>query len=312
VVKFKARGPYKCVTVNGHARTGMHPALFKAIGSGFDYNKAKATNTLQVVAMPPASEFYPLDEATKNTRTLAYSAKQGQRLDTQIGAVVKLHTGRDWKVPLRVFLHKETRDHFIRVKWQGCAGSIASDADAKKIKRLRNLCNSLMPETHQVIRYLDKHGLDPIETQVAVARGEVGTPIDLVCYRASTDEYISCELKTGCEKNYTHGKLMGPPFSGPLFAGYTKTGAYVALPTDTQEEKDASRESWRQGLCFTTHREHVLQNVMNSRLLRFTYPSRKVGVPLLLRADRQGLHVYRPPDWATKAELALAQRMGCA
>lgn len=83
MVKFKARGPYKCVTVNGHARTGMHPALFKAIGSGFDYNKAKATNTLQVVAMPPASEFYPLDEATKNTRTLAYSAKQGQRLDTQ-------------------------------------------------------------------------------------------------------------------------------------------------------------------------------------------------------------------------------------
>lgn len=84
VVKFKARGPYKCVTVNGNARTGMHPALFKAIGSGFDYNKAKANNTLKVVPMPPASEFYALDEATKNTRTLAYSAKQGQRLDSQV------------------------------------------------------------------------------------------------------------------------------------------------------------------------------------------------------------------------------------
>lgn len=273
-VRFRSRGPHKCtVNAEGKACTGMHKALADAIGTGFDYEKQKALNALVTVPHPPADAFVPVGP-TKHTRKLAYSKQQGQRLDQQVGQVVKLFTMPTQRVPLRAFFDQAYRDHFIACKW----GRTNLTLDAmKQVKRLRTVANNLMCETEQLVRYLHAQKLTPVSTQTPVASGKVGTQIDLVA-RNEAGEDIVFELKNGCQDNWQYGKM-------PAFLN-----------------------NW----AWTQHRHFIFQTLMNTRLYRKTFPDRKV-VPggRLIRIDRSGLHMYVPPQWAQDVETQLAQRMQC-
>lgn len=272
-VRFRSRGPHKCtVNAEGKACQGMHKALAEAIGTGFDYDKAKKAGTLLVVPHPTADHFIPVGP-TRNKRHLAYSAKQGQKLDHQCTAVVKLMQMPTLRIPLRAFFDKAHMDSVIKLKF----GRVYKDSVAvKQVRRIRSVANTLMPETEQLLRYLHQQKLTPVSTQTPVASGKVGTQIDLVV-ATETGEHIVCELKNGCDKNFQHGKL-------PAFL-----------------------HEW----AWTQHRHYAFQTLMNGRLYRKTFPDRKVGPPRLIRVDRSGLHMYVPPQWALDAEPALAARMQC-
>lgn len=270
-VRFRSRGPFKCtVNAEGKACTGMHRALADAIGTGFDYDAAKKAGTLREVPHPKADHFVPVGP-TRNTRHLAYSKKQGVKLDQQVGHVVKLMQTQ--QIPMRAFFVKAQLDRVIVLKF----GRTDRDAAAvKQVRRIRTVANTLMPETEQLLRYLVAQKLTPVSTQTPVASGKVGTQIDLVCANEA-GEHIVCELKNGCSTNYQHGTL-------PAFL-----------------------HNW----AWTQHRHYIFQTLMNGRLYRKTFPDRKVGATRLIRVDRQGLHMYHPPQWALDAEPALAARMHC-
>jgi hypothetical protein len=271
-VKFRSRGPFKCTVKDGVALKGMHPALAAAIGAGFDYAKAKANKSLRALPHPAATEFIPRHAHAKNERRLAYSATQGKKTDSQISAVVKLHLMPTQQVPLRAFVDAAYRDHFLLLKF---GKTSTSPLVGKQIKRIRAVANGLLPETDAIVRYLISHQLTPVGTQTPVACGAVGTQCDLVV-KNNQEEHIVCEIKCGCETNWTHGKLMPRPLAD---------------------------------LLFTTHREHTLQTLMTTRCYKRTFPQHKVGSGLLLRSARDGLHVYATPAWAKDAEQALAAKM---
>ena len=276
-VKFRSRGPFKCTTQDGKALKGIHKALAEAISSGFNYDQSKKNNTLQVVPHPPATEFYPRHAHAKNERHLAYSAAQGKKADSQLTSVVKLHLMPTQLVPLRAFVDADFRNHWIALNFRHLPNMTDKQklVLTKQAKRIRNLANGLFSETDAVIRFMITKKLSPVSTQTPVASGAVGTQLDLLCKNAD-NEHIVIEMKTGCEKSFTHGKMMPAPF---------------------------------QTLLFNTHREHILQTLMTSRCYRRTYPTRKVGAPLLLRSSRDGIHVYSMPQWAIDGEQALAMRM---
>lgn len=295
-VKFRSRGRYKCTTNNGEPLTGMHDALGRAIGGGFDYDKLKNANRLLTVPLSVPSEFYPLHSQTKNTRRLQYSRQQGSKGDTQITSVVKLHLMKTQRVPLRVFVDKAERASFLKLKF-GTSPAMQPERAlqlTKQADRIRNLANALLPETDSIIRFLIRKKLTPVSTQTPVAAGAVGTQCDLVVTNPE-GEHIVIENKVGCDVAFTHGKMMPYPFHS------------VAKVVDPVTQRVLVEG--KKGLVFSTHRKYQLQALMTSRCYRRTFPDRKMGEPLLLRADRAGLHVYKVPQWAKDGEAALATRM---
>ena len=272
-VKFRSRGPHKCTVRDGVALMGMHKALARAIGQGFDYDACKANKTLRALPHPAATEFYPRHAHTKNERHLAYSAAQGKKTDSQLTSVVKLHLMPTLQVPLRAMVDAVFRDHWIALKF---GRTSTSALVGKQVKRIRNLANGLLPETDAIVRFLIAKKLKPVSTQTPVACGAVGTQLDLLVEEADGTRIV-LEVKTGCEKNLSHGKLLLPVF-----------------PT----------------LLYTTHRVHLLQTLMSSRAYKRTFPTHKMGEPLLLRSAREGIFVYAMPQWAKDGEHALATRMG--
>ncbi len=201
---------------------------------------------------------------------------------------MKLHREPLHQVPLRAFWDKPFRDAWLQAKWgsskalPGTLSPSTQTARLKLIRRVRTLATQLMPETEQLLRYLVGRRMRPLDTQVAVAAGRVGTTCDLVCLRPNPttqeDEHVVCEIKNGCTENLTDDTPMREPFPGFLF---------------------------------TTHREHLLQTMMSNYLYRRTFPAARMAPPQLLRMDREGLHRYAPPEWAITQETALARKMGC-
>lgn len=268
-VKFRARGPFKCVVNDGKSCKGVHPALKARLFPSWDYKQAQDNASLRVIPHPRADHFLPA-VATRNERHLAYSKQQGCKMDQQVTAVVKAHVAAH--VPLRAFYDADHLTHFVKRHF----GTPLSDAQGKQVRSLRNLRNSLLPETEHLLRLLDRLKLDPVSTQDVLAKGKLGTRADLIC-TDETGAYRVIELKNGCSSNYTHGRRMSTPFQDQLFS---------------------------------THAEHVLQTLVTNALYRSTHLARTVGMPLLIRVDKQGAYVYHPPKWAVDG-LPSLMRMLC-
>lgn len=270
-VRFRSRGPFKCtLNADGKACTGLHKALEDVIGTGFDYAKSKAAGTLRVVPHPVADHFIPAGP-TRNQRHLAYSKQQGCKLDQQVGHAVKLM--QTMQIPMRAFFDKAHLDQVIRLKF----GRVYKDkAVVSKVRRIRTVANTLMPETERLLRYLHSQKLTPFATQVPVASGKVGTQVDLVVTNEA-GEYIIVELKNGYEKNYQHGTL--PPFM----------------------------HNW----AWTQARHNMFQTMMEKHCFHKTFPDRKLGPARMIRLDSNGLHMYLVPGWMNDFEDALAKRMNC-
>lgn len=282
-VKFRARGPFKCVTVEGKSKTGMHPALDKAIGPGFKWEEGTPT------PLPKSDDFIPVDARCKNERRMPYSKAAGHKLDQQIGSVLKLCKRKIHPVPLRVFVDSAFRDHWAKLVFGTGLRGIAA---TKQMNTIRNCANGLTPEADNIIRYMMSRKLTPIATQFPVAAGRVGTPMDLLV-RNQQGQYISCELKAGCQENRTNGKLLPYPFNPPIKDPTTRQ---MVLPNDKH--------------YYSTHTEHIMQTMMTAVCFHHTYPTQPTAEPLLLRSTAAGLYVYRPPAWAVAGKKALAIKMG--
>lgn len=82
----------------------------------------------------------------------------------------------DWKVPPIAFIDKNERDKFITNVWCNGKKNVKTDRGTK----LRNMCNNMLLETELAWRFFVYAGITPIATQVCVAMGKLGTPLDVV------------------------------------------------------------------------------------------------------------------------------------
>jgi len=300
--RFRSRGPHKCVvSAEGRSLKGVHSVLAKTIAAKFNYDKAKENGTLREEKRERTEQCVPMPVCITKRRKLAYSKKEGTKLDGQMTRVAKLcfplSDARKKKgelntaeaaVPLMVLVDPQVRAQYFATGHTSPPSLLApyTPPSAALKKRIQDLCGSLMNETLQVLHYLATHRWRIAGTQVVVAKGDVGTQVDLVLVRDSCadengqmqHEYLVCELKNGCTANWTHGKSMGSPYVGKLF---------------------------------TTHREYQAQTMLNGRLFRHRYPGRRMLPPLLMRPDRTGLWLDIVPAWMKEKEEALAARCGC-
>jgi hypothetical protein len=276
-LRVRTRGKYRNVVYAGTSLRGMHPTLMGVISHLWNYDEAVANNTLQKENTPPGDvEVIPRSSDVKNKSKLQNSKRLGQRLDTQVASIVRWHTGK-YKVPLKAFFDAGERNKFVKIQW-GTPPVGKEKEYEKERKRFRNVCNGMMNETEQLIRYLHQRKYDPVGTQVPVHWNKsLGTPIDLVVIDMD-GRYRTIELKKGCEKSFSHGKKMSPVY-----------------PDRT----------------FSTHNEYLLQTMMNDRLYRKTHPGRIVGPPMMIRIPPNSLHVYKVPAWAYEHEHHLALAMKC-
>jgi hypothetical protein len=282
-IKFKSRGPYRCVQVDGQSRTGVHPALKRALFPFWDYDEAKKTGRLKVVPHPRADLFEPATEEDRSKRRLPYSKRLGNKFDTQCGRVTKLIVDG---VPIRAFF-----DAAERKKYAARSRNPLEDPDVRKelaarSKRLTACRTALMPEMRTLIRFLYKHDITPTETQTNVADERLGTRCDLI---SKDGAMLSCviELKCGCEKNFSDGRMMLYPFHDR-----TMIVNGVAVPSP-----------------FTTHDEHVLHTLVTHKLFKKSFPGRPMAAPLLVVVNRSGAYGYLPPAWAVTRLPALMAKL---
>jgi len=84
-VAFHARGPFKCVCVDGKSRRGLHNSLDRVLG-GLDRDEAERTHTLRA-REPPAPHIHMREDACIS-RPRKYppgsAMKQGSTLDSQV------------------------------------------------------------------------------------------------------------------------------------------------------------------------------------------------------------------------------------
>lgn len=315
-LKFRARGPHKCVvSAEGQSLRGVHKALARTIAQGFDYDRAKARGTLKEVKRDPTEHCVAIPECITKKRRMAYSKQEGIKLDAQVGRVAKLCFPQLLKaqaialplpppaVPLLVLVDPAVRKRYFAT---GCAGPRhPSEAllpytppSAALKTRITNAVKPLMPETLQVLHEVAKGGWHIAGTQVPVAKGNVGTCLDLLLVRPSPPgsgapgplQFRVIELKNGCVENWTSaGCRLGPPF---VVRG---SEGHLTSPR------------------FTTHREYQAQLLLNHRLFRHTFPQRAAHTlpPQLWRVDRQGLWIDHVPAWMQAQEEGLALRCGC-
>jgi hypothetical protein len=280
-LRVKTRGKYRNVAFNGASLPGMHPSLFAAIGRGFNYDDLVKKGTLCKTTTPCGNvAVVERSYDVKNKSKLQNSKRLGIRMDTQVTAIVKWHTGK-YKVPLKAFFDSTERNLFAARQW-GKAPIGKGKEYEKERKRFRNTCSGMMNETEQLLRYLHSRKMNPVATQVPVHWNKsLGTPVDLVCTQLNSAGVLCdrvIELKKGCENSFSHGKTMWPIYPD---------------------------------VTFSTHNEHLLQTMMNDKLYRKTHPGRVMGPPELIRIDPKALHAYSVPAWALKQEHALAAAMKC-
>jgi hypothetical protein len=141
--------------------------------------------------------------------------------------------------------------------------------------KLRASISRMMPETLLAWRVFTRFGLDPVSTQNVVAQGGVGTRVDVVAKDATGATRV-LEIKRGCSVAFGNGRLMRAPF--------------------------ATRR-------VSTHDHYLLQTLVGHKLYKACHPGTKMGIPLLLRFDDQGAHIYEPPLWAIEGLPMLLKRM---
>jgi len=288
---FRARGPFKCVVdEQGKSLAGMHPSLASVCGN-FDYDKAKKAGTLVGLRLPPADVFEPIPACIRKERHLAYSSKEGHKLDVQIGQVAAWHNKKGVNAPLIIFLDSDARKRFFA---RGTLKPLTIPEPYIPISNdhqesIKKLCKVLMTETLQVIHFCYARNYRMVATQECVARGAIGTLLDLVLV-TPTGEHIVVELKAGCDQAWTAKKPMSYPF-----ATHTVDGKLVPFIS-------------------TTHVEYMLQTMMNRRCFQHTFPAAKLHEKtpcILLIANRQGVHVYLPSSFFLQREQALASVIRC-
>jgi hypothetical protein len=305
-VRFQSRGAFKCVKVDGASCAGVHPALLATVCRGWSYDVAKRAGTLTSAPNPPARLLFAPSTLARNHRRLPYSREEGVRFDKQVDTVVDLHnmqllrtlgpdgtTMRTTGVPLcafwdpalrEVYYHHLLTRHVVE-EASGTADAARALLNARHRKRnratagrFRALCLKLMPETDTLLRFLAAQNLTPVATQTPVANAtlRLGTRVDLVVRDASGHTRV-IENKLGCGVNFGRAGLrLGAPFTT---------------------------------VAFSTHHEHLLQTLVTHRLYKHTFPAAEMGLPLLLRVDTHGLHVYTPPRWAIDGLPQLMQRL---
>ena len=257
-IKWKGRGPFKCVKNGTVSCRGVHPALLKAYWPTWNWDKAKADGSLQDIALPVEDKVVPMPEEAR-ARRLPYSKGQGIRFDAEITKTVKL--SRTNNLPACFWFNKSQRT-LILAKLKG-----PTEAAQKTVARLRNAIKVLMPETMAFWKLMHDAQMVPVETQTPVAKNRVGTKLDVLCTHAvHTDTYRVIECKHGCEKNWAIAGVPNLPSSLPL----------------TERR-------------VTTHNQHLLQTTVNQMLFKATFPNRKSVKPWLVRVDRHGAHVYVAP-----------------
>ncbi len=258
-IKWKGRGPFKCIKNKGVSCKGVHPALQQAYWPGWDWDKAKANGSLLEVPLPAADKLVPMPQDARDRR-LPYSKSQGINFDKEITKTVKL--SRAHALPAVFWFNKGNRA-LVLGKLKG-----ATKEAAKIVTSLRNAVKRLMPETMAFWKLMHDAKMVPVETQTPVAKNRVGTKLDVLCTHAvHTDTYRVIECKHGCEHNWT---MLGLPSLPPS----------ISLP----ERR------------VTSHNQHLLQTAVNQMLFKATFPERKTVKPWLVRVDRHGAHVYVAPE----------------
>ncbi len=258
-VKWKGRGPFKCVKNEGVSCKGVHPALQKAFWPLWDWEKAKASGTLTEIPLPAADKFVAVPLEARDRR-LPYCKMQGIRFDNEITKTVKL--SRTHSLPALFWFNKGNRA-LILSKLKG-----NTKAAASRLTSLRNAVKTIMPETMSFWKLMHEAKLTPVETQTPVARGRLGTKLDVLCTHAlHPDMYRVIECKHGCEHNWT---MRGLPLLPSAITGPERR--------------------------VTSHNQHLLQTYANHLLFKATFPDRKTVKPWLVRVDRQGAHLYVAPE----------------
>lgn len=91
------------------------------------------------------------------------------------------------QLPNRVFFDREYRNHVINTKWGRSKHPSAT--------KLRNACNSMLPETELAWRMFERRGLEPLSTQDPVAWCGIGTKVDVVVLDTKTGRRRVVEMK---------------------------------------------------------------------------------------------------------------------
>jgi hypothetical protein len=147
----------------------------------------------------------------------------------------------------------------------------------KEGRRLRNACMKLLPETEMFWRTMVALQFIPLTTQVPVAWSRVGTRADVLA-RDKMGKLRIIEIKLGCDKNFSIGHMFAP----------------------FEDQSDC------------THNQHLLQTLATHAFYRRDQPPDAMGLPLLMRFDRAGAHVYKQPQWATSKVVELVTCLnGC-
>lgn len=201
-VAFQSRGRFPCVRVDGAAKQGLHPALNRVLGE-VKYVGAETP----VAATPPASQYISSDvlgEVKSSKYPPQACMKAGSRVDSELTSSIKLahalsmlpvglyeRVPRDKSLPSRAFWDPTYRKRYCEVRW--------GRAQHRDKTRLLNICNRMMKETRLLWYHFDRSRLRPVATQVPVALGRIGTPLDLVVQDYGTDptqpSHVVCEVK---------------------------------------------------------------------------------------------------------------------
>lgn len=255
-VKFQASGKRIGVKIRGKHTIGVHQALNDCLNPDFNFEALEKSGRLVNMPMPLPSMFIKADSSRTNTASTMQEHQRmyGSLLDAQLGKTVKMHATLG--VPVECFINKEMRNKFAK-----------ESLTVEQSKELHGICATMMPEAHSAWRAFIKLRLNPISTQNPVARGKVGTCVDVVVVDSNGAIRV-IEIKRGCTHSYGSGKMFLAPYGGRKVS---------------------------------THDHYVLQTLVNSRLYQSNLAKDTplvMAEPLLIRLDKDGAHIYKMPQWA--------------
>lgn len=288
-ITFQSRGQYKCVRLDGRSVRGVHPALHRALSPRWNYAAAEAAGTLVQYTMPRAWLHLPVPELAAQVKPgpPCNAAKGGTRLDQELTRTVKLYLvlrryppralaieGAPPAPPLaRVFHDAAARRLYLdQLPKQGQHWL----ARRKALERLR----LTLPETRMLWVLMEQQRVEPLQTQLPVAHGNVGTKLDLVVQSLDNQCLTVVEVKRGCDVAFGNGTRMLPPFADRGF----DTHSHYALQT-------------------------LVSHLLFKRCVTAAQAPGATTAPWLVRCSSSGVHVYLPPAWAVAKRAELLQRV---
>lgn len=275
--KQRKRGIYRgCVVQDGRNCRGVHPFLHAEMWPWYFYDATEKAK-LHVNVPFPLEDLYVPNPPEARKRRLPYSMKEGNKLDRNITATIdatikwKLSPEVWYKVakfesaikdPL-IFRPKDHKDHKLA------------------ISALRRLRKQIIPEAQAFWHFCALHKFTPTRTQYACAvtlreGRKQSAALDVIVLDRDGLQCV-VEIKCGTEKSRAVSSAGGK--LRPLVA-----------PLHYQP--------------FSTYNQYILQTAVEDRIFKmFELREGRVasyGKPMLVRIDRNGVHVNYPPEWATR------------